>query len=128
MFLDTQTPMPDIETVSPACSISSKVRNKKYSKKKTSNPFLENDGVVNPFINYDHQRTVKKHEKSESTASSASTLFDDNNPFKVITNNNNPKNKPLPPKRISSLVKTEDKTEDKLQVKEGKTLCFLSLS
>ena len=122
--------MPDIETVTPASSVSSKVRNKKLKKKKISNPFLDNDSVVNPFINYGTPKSERKVSKVESKSSSTSTLFDDSNPFKRTTNNKQVttiKVKPPTPKRISSLIKCEDETDigEKTLQEKGKIHYFL---
>ena len=94
---ESSTPMPDMETVTP---VPQRKRNK------SSNPFLDEDAVVNPFFDYETQgRSKVKPQQSEK--SSTSTIFDDSNPFKEAPDQSQTsiRVKPPPPVRTSSLIK-----------------------
>ena len=112
-----------METVTPKSSMRSslKTNQRKFQKKgyKCSNPFLDADAVVNPFMNY--ERSFLLSSGSQSTTSSSSTLFDGSNPFnnKRTEEIKRTKKKPSPPKRISSLSKhsVEDNVTNEVETK-----------
>ena len=110
--------MPDIEPIE--SSEYDRMLLKTKGRKAPGNPFMGDGCVVNPFLNKDFNKT--RHRRTVSVNSSTSTLFDDNNPFKLekaatvqenistqIEENISTKikeaDRPPPPVRVSSLIK-----------------------
>ena len=91
----SSTPMPDMETITPG---------PERKRNKSRNPFLEDGAVINPFIASESRRKIKV-QSQQSEKSSTSTLFDDSNPFKMVTDI---RVRPQPPARTSSLIKPQE--------------------
>ena len=98
---------------------------------RSTNPFLDNDGVVNPFMNYEPSHKVQRKKKViEESKESTLTLFDENNPFRSkskspcvndseINQIKSVRSKPLPPQRISSLIKADNRSGKDLDLDEN---------
>ena len=94
------TPLPDIE---PIHTEKDQKKSKRKKRKSAVNPFLEDDGVVNPFMNYDPPSSQLSVNTS-CDQSSTSTLFDESNPYHSSQSQRPDKPKPPPtPTRVSSL-------------------------
>ena len=121
-FTDTTiTALPDIEPIT--SDEEKKIRrSKKKQEVRSTNPFLDNDAVVNPFMNYEPLHKVQRKKKviQESRESSTLTLFDENNPFR--SKSKSPcgiRSRPLPPQRVSSLIKADNRSGKDLDLGEN---------
>ena len=127
-FADTTiTALPDIEPIT--SDEEKKIRrSKKKQVVRSTNPFLDNDAVVNPFMSYEPLHKVQRKKKviEESRESSTLTLFDENNPFRSkskspcgINQSKCVRSRPLPPQRVSSLIKADNRSGKDLDLGEN---------